>query len=207
VYVVAVTGGLGAGKSEASRFFESRGAHVVDLDELAKGLLETDSHVRDALVAAFGEDIVGDTGAISTNRLAEQAFSCDANAETLSALVHPGVVERVEQELQDLALQARPPSVVVLEIPLLAEVPVLRDVADLVVAIEAPEPLRVARAVERGMSEDDARTRIARQADDEARARIADVVVANDGTPEDFRARLEALWSEHLVRRGPGERE
>jgi dephospho-CoA kinase len=201
MFVIAVTGGLGSGKTEAVRYMESRGAVAIDLDEVAKGLLQPETEVHDALVAAFGEDIVGPAGAIVHRRLADEAFSCDATAATLDAIVHPRVAAALEERLESLALQARPPAVVVIEVPLLVETPATMHSFDLVVTIGAPEDVRLARALDRGMSEKDARARMARQADDERRAAAADVVLDNRTTAGEFRRRLDAFWEQYVLPR------
>ena len=207
MYVIAVTGGLGAGKTEATRFLEARGARVLDLDALAKDLLEPGTDVYDAVVAAFGKDILAGGERIVHRRLADEAFRCDATATTLSAIVHPPVVEEVGRALQDLALQAKPPRVVVMEAPLLAENPALAEMSDLVVAIEAHEDLRIARAVERGMDAVDARARIDRQASDADRAEVADVVIENAGTSDEFHSELGRLWDERVAPQLPSPKE
>lgn len=199
MFVVAITGGLGAGKSEAARFYESRGAVVLDLDDVAKALVASDDDVRAALVGAFGEGILLDD-VVAPDRLAEVAFSCEATTSTLDAIVHPAVVLEVERRLQDLALQARPPAFVVVEVPLLVEAPAIARAADLIVAIEAPEDVRLARSVERGMDAGDAARRLDRQVSDAARADIADVVLSNEGSLDAFRKSLDSLWHERIER-------
>lgn len=198
---MVITGGLASGKSVVTRFLEERGAHVIELDPLAKSLLDEDESVRSALVAAFGEGILDAQGAVVHKNLAAEAFRCEATARTLDAIVHPWVVKMVGSELDALALSARPPALVAVEVPLLAEEPGLAKVADLVVAVEAPEEIRVARAVARGMDESDARARIAVQATDEQRREFADVVLRNEADPNTFRTELEAFWEEHIAPR------
>ena len=202
--VIAVTGGIGAGKSEATRRFESLGAVVLDLDSMAKDLLEPGTDVYEAVVAAFGDDVVGPEGTIVNSRLADAAFCCDATAVTLSAIVHPPVVSEVGRTLEDFALQARPPRVVVMEVPLLVENPELQRLADIVVNVEAPEDIRLSRLVDRGMSEADARSRMARQGSDEERREIADATLANDGDMAAFAERLTAFWESEIAPRLEG---
>ena len=90
----------------------------------------------------------------------------------------------------------RPPAVVVLEVPLLVEAPAFAEFGDVVLAIEAPESVRVARAVAFGRAEGDARARIACQAPDGARAALADRVIVNDSSIKDFERELERFWDE-----------
>lgn len=199
MFVIAVTGGLGAGKSEVVDGFATRGAHVIDLDSLAKSLLEPGEEVRDAVVAAFGDAVVDADGLVSARRLGREAFSCQANAATLNAIVHPEVIRRTFALLEELAGSDVPPAVVVVEIPLLAENPALAESVDLVIAVEAPVEARVARAVARGLSVEDARARVAVQASDEERRAIADVVISNEGTAEDLAKSIEHTWEEDVL--------
>ncbi len=198
MYVVTVTGGLGAGKSSAARVMSELGAVVLDLDQIAKGLLGPGSPVTERIAREFPE-AVGDDDTIDHAALARLAFESPARTLKLNAIVHPAVAREVGPSIADLRLLPQPPQVVVLEVPLLVEAPVFREMSDLVVAISAPEDQRIARAVSAGMSEDDARMRVARQASDEERATLADVVVENVGSPEDLRRKIERVWAEAVA--------
>lgn len=190
--ILVITGGLGAGKSTATRFFVGLGAAVLSLDDVARDVLSPGSEVLGRVAEEFGSDVIAPDGSLDRAALAEVAFRCHGCAERLNEIVHPIVVERTRQLLADAVASEVPPPVVVVEIPLLAEVPELCDLADDVLAISAPEEDRVARAVARGMDETDARHRIACQADDEERASLATHVIVNDGDEEHFRAALSA---------------
>lgn len=198
MFVIAVTGGLGAGKSTAADYLASRGAVVIALDEVAKRALQESPAVRSRVVERFGDAVLGDDGRVDRRALAAAAFG-DAQAATdLNAIVHPAAIDETRRALAQLAERDDPP-LVVLEIPLLAEAPALLDDADMVIAVEAPDDVRVARAVARGMREADARARIARQATDEQRAAIADAVIVNDGDENGLRRALERIFEESVV--------
>lgn len=201
MYVLAVTGGIGSGKSTATKILEDRGAIVIDLDRIAKELLEPGMPVLGHLVEAFGPGILTAEGRIDATALADAAFASDEATRTLDGIVHPAVYAVVTGILDALALQAEPPRVVVLGIPLLAESPVFLDLVDAVVAISAPEDERVARCVANGMSEDDVHRRIARQAGDGERRDIADYVIENDGDLAAFRRDVGAFWDAEVAPR------
>lgn len=201
MYVLALTGGLGAGKSTAAEVLADLGAVVIDLDDIAKTLLDEAQVLRDAVTEAFGADLVGPDGRIDRALLATRAFATNESAELLDSITHPAVLAAVAGALDTLALQGEPPRAVVLVVPLLAESPLFLEPVDAVLAISAPEDVRLERAVARGMSLEDAERRIARQAGDAERREIADYVIENDGDLERFRRELVAFWETEIASR------
>jgi dephospho-CoA kinase len=195
MYVVAVTGGLGAGKSSAAAVMAYLGAVVLDLDQIAKRLLESNQHVIEAVAMEFPEAF-RDDDSIDHAALAAIAFASAAHTLKLNAIMHPAVAREVGPALADLRLLPQPPQVVVIEVPLLVEAPVFGEMADLVVAISAPEEQRIERAVSAGMSEADARTRVSRQASDAEREALSDEVIDNTGSVDDLRREVERVWNE-----------
>lgn len=200
MFVLAVTGGIGSGKTEAMRFFAERGAVVLGLDELAREQL-SEPQVLDRLVAEFGPRILDQRGAVAISALADAAFADPREAARLNAVVHPAVTQALQAALARLRDRSEPPEAVVIEVPLLAEAPHIRGLVDRVLAIEAPAEVRVERAVRRGMPEADARRRLAAQATDEERAALADDVITNATSAEDFRRELEQYWEREVVGR------
>lgn len=196
MFVIALTGGLGAGKSVAADFLRARGAVVLDLDEIARDLLRPGAEAYTRVVNEFGAEVLGDDGTIDRARLASVAFESPEAARRLNAAVHPQLYREVVPGLLDLRLLPNPPTVVVLEVPLLVEAPVFAEAADVVLAISASQAVRLERALACGMSEADALARMSCQADDSARAAIADRVIANESSLEDFERELERFWAE-----------
>lgn len=201
MYVLAVTGGIGSGKSTAAALFANRGAVVLDLDTVAKGLLEPGTPVFDRVVAEFGPDVLGSDGRISHAGLAKAAFASPEDARRLDAIVHPAVHVAVAGALDALAMQAQPPRVVVLDVPLLAEAPEFLDLVDGVLTISSNEDARLDRLTARGMPETEAERRMACQVDDATRRAIADYVIENDDDESSFRMRLAAFWDEEVAPR------
>jgi dephospho-CoA kinase len=190
---VGLTGGIGSGKSEVERLLAGHGAVVVDSDRLAREVVEPGTPGFADVVAAFGPEVVGPDGRLDRAALAARVFTDEQARERLEAIVHPLVAAA------DAAVTAGAPagSVVVHSVPLLVENG-LADRYDVVVVVDAPEEVRLERLVRvRGMSEEDARRRMAAQASREERLSAADHVVVNDGTLEDLRDRVAELW-EHL---------
>jgi dephospho-CoA kinase len=198
VFVVAVTGGIGSGKSEAATRFAALGAAVIDLDEVAKAMLEPGASAYESVVGAFGPSITDRNGRIVHDRLANEAFSSPDATEQLDTIVHPLVVAEVRGRLKALD-EAGGTDVAVIAVPLLVEAPELADMTDVVLAIEAPVTVRLDRCRGRGMTEEDALSRMDRQAGDAERREIADDVVDNSGTLEDFRAQLDGFWEREVA--------
>lgn len=201
MYVLGVTGGIGSGKSTAAAFFAARGAVVIDLDAVAKGLLRADSPVFGPVVSEFGPEVVAADGHIDTSALADAGFGSPQAARRLDDIIHPAVYAATAGALDALALQAEPPRLVVLDIPLLAEAPEFLDLMDAVLVVSSDEDTRVERLLGRGMQADDVERRMACQAGDAERREIADYVIENDGSELDFRVALARFFDEELALR------
>jgi len=200
--VVVITGGIGAGKSTASGFLRDKGAIIIDADLVAAQVLEKGSPVLARVAEVFGPDVLLADGSLDRAALARAAFASPEATARLNAIVHPAVAREIGPAVADLRLMPNPPSAVVLEVPLLAEAPVFAQIADLVVAIVAPQELRVVRAIQSGFAEADVRRRLAVQASDAERAVLADVVSVNDGSLDRYLGELERVWSELVAEGG-----
>lgn len=201
MFVLAVTGGIGSGKSTATAFFEARGAIVLDLDDIAKRLLDPDMPGYRAVLEEFGPEILGEDGLIDHARLAALAFATRESALELDALMHPPVYAMTVGALDALALQAQPPRLVIIDIPLLVEAPLFIELVDAVLAISSNEDTRIERLLARGMTEHDAERRIACQASDAERREIADYVIENDSDLANYREELQAFWDGEVAPR------
>jgi dephospho-CoA kinase len=186
--VIALTGGIGAGKSTVAQFFSELGANVVDADQLARIAIERGSEGFDEVIARFGQEILAN-GDIDRKALAAIIFSDPAAKSALEAIVHPRV--------QALFAQARaendPAVPMIYEIPLLVETDAAKKF-DFIVTVEADEDLRVARLLERGMFISDIKARLANQASSQSRTDIADAVITNDGDEDHLLRQVENLW-------------
>lgn len=201
MFVLAVTGGLGAGKSTASAHFRACGAATIDLDFIAATLLAPGCSTLDEVVVAFGPSILNGDGTLNRAALAALAFEDWESVRRLNTIVHPAVARELGPAIVEVRLMPNQPHVVVIEVPLIVEAPVFGQVADEILAIAAPEELRVKRAMRRGLDEKEARRRIAVQATDEERSAIANETIVNDGTKEQFEARLCEYWDRRILRR------
>lgn len=187
---VAVTGGIGAGKSTVAGLLSARGAVVVDSDQLAREVVGPGTPGLAAIVDTFGEVVRAPDGSLDRPALAEIVFADVAARLRLEAITHPAIRARFT------ALQAAAPrgSVVVNDIPLLISTSAAAAF-HLVVGVGAPEGTRLARLVGRGMAEQDARSRMAAQISDDQRHRLCDVWVDNSQRAADVRKRVDLIWS------------
>jgi dephospho-CoA kinase len=172
-----LTGGIAAGKSEVARLLRERGAVVIDADVLAREAVAPASPGLAAVVDAFGPGVLASDGSLDRPRLGQLVFADDDARHRLEEIVHPVVAARSAE----LMAAAPPGSVVVHDVPLLVEKH-LASSYDLVVVVDAPVSVQVDRLVSlRGLSERDARARVAAQATREERLAVADVVIDNAG--------------------------
>ena len=178
---VAITGGIGAGKSTALASFRGHGAATVSSDEIVHHLLAKDPEVKRALVERLGEDILGEDGRPDRERIAFRVFKDRDALEFLEQLLHPLVSREYLTWREQLAALPEPPAVCVTEVPLLYEVGA-DERFDKVVVITAPPKLREAR---RGGRPDDRESRLL---PDKEKAKRADFVYVNTGTPEQLDA-------------------
>ncbi|MFD7297032.1 dephospho-CoA kinase [Streptomyces sp. NPDC059897] len=193
---VGLTGGIGAGKSEVSRLLVERGAVLIDADRIAREVVEPGTEGLAAVVEAFGDEVLAPDGSLDRPKLGSVVFADADKLATLNKIVHPLVGTRSAE----LEAAAGPDSVVVHDVPLLTENG-LSPLYDLVIVVDASPDTQLDRLTRlRGMSEEDARARMAAQATREKRLGIADVVIDNDVPLERLRERVDEVWAE-LARR------
>ncbi|MGW8061213.1 dephospho-CoA kinase [Streptomyces ziwulingensis] len=193
---VGLTGGIGAGKSEVSRLLVEHGAVLIDADRIAREVVAPGTPGLAAVVQEFGEDVLTGDGSLDRPKLGSIVFADPQRLAALNSIVHPLVGER-SRALEEAAAED---AVVVHDVPLLTENG-LAPLYDVVVVVDAAPATQLDRLVRlRGMTEQDARARMAAQAAREERRQIADVVVDNDVPLDELRARVQEVWAE-LTRR------
>lgn len=199
---VGLTGGLASGKSTVAGLMRGWGAYHLDADRIAHELMAPGGATHDAIAARFGPGVVGDGGAIDRAALAGIVFRDPAALADLNAIVHPRVREEIARRLEREAASASPEAVALVDAALLVESGIHRDLDALVLVACAPE-MQVARAVARGMPEDEARRRVAAQAPLAAKRAVADHVIENDGTLEDLADAARRVWADLRRERRP----
>jgi len=192
---VGLTGGIGSGKSAVARRLVEHGAVLVDADAIAREVVAVGTPGLAAVLAEFGVGVRAPGGGLDRPKLAEVVFADQDALRRLNAIVHPLVLAR-RTELVDAA---PPDAVVVEDVPLLVENQ-LGGAYDLVLVVEAPEAVRVDRLRrDRGMTEAEARSRMAAQASDADRRAVADVVVVNDGSRDELADRVDVVWRDRIA--------
>ena len=193
---VGLTGGIGAGKSEVSRLLVERGAVLIDADRIAREVVAPGTPGLAAVVDAFGEGVLSEDGSLDRPKLGSIVFADPEKLAVLNSIVHP-LVGRRSRELEEAAAED---AVVVHDVPLLAENS-LTPLYDVVIVVDASAETQLDRLVRlRGMTEQDARARMAAQATREKRLEIADIVIDNDVPLEELQRRVGDVWAD-LVRR------
>lgn len=187
---IAITGGIGSGKTFVSNLLKNRGIPIYNSDDEAKRLMHTDEGIRQDLVSLLGEDAYID-GALNKSLVASYLFVDSRNADRINAIVHP----RVKADFHRWLMAHQEEEIAGLECAILYEAG-FEDTVDKVVMIYAPEALRVERAMKRdNVTEKQIRARIAAQLPDEEKLRRADYVVHTDGSLP-LEDQLSALISE-----------
>lgn len=192
--LIGLTGGIASGKSTIGARFAELGAVRIDADQLARDAVAPGSPGLARVSERFGEAVLQADGSLDRAALGAQVFSDAAKLADLNAIVHPEV-RRLADERISAARAEDPDAVIVYEIPLLVEADRGGD-WDLIVVADAPVEQRVARMVSlRGMTEADARRRVANQASDAERRAVADVVIDTSGSEAETLAQVDALWA------------
>ena len=186
---VALTGGIGSGKSLVAAELAARGAVIIDADVLAREVVEPGTPALAAIIDKFGPQIMRD-GKLDRSQLGTIVFANPDARRDLERIVHPAVRARAAE----LELAADPDAVVVHVIPLLVETGQQEDF-DVVVTIDVDHETQIQRLIARnGFSRAEAAARVDAQASSEERRTAADVVVDNNGNLDDLREQIAALW-------------
>jgi dephospho-CoA kinase len=197
VLLVGLTGGIGAGKSAVLRMLEAKGAVTLDADDLARRAVDPGTDGLRRVLERFGDAVRAPDGSLDRRALAQLVFDDEGARRDLEAIVHPEVARLFADAVEP---HRATDDVVVYAVPLLVESN-LAGAFDLVMAVTAPEDERVRRVTQEGrLSSDAARARMRAQATDAERQAAADVVVRNDGSLQDLRAQVDALWPTLLAR-------
>ncbi len=192
--VLGVLGGVGAGKSTVAELLGEHGAEVIDADRIGHQVLEQ-PEVRAALADEFGPAVLDERGKVDRGALAEVAFSEPQRVQALNDIVHPPIIEEVRARIERIRRTDGAP-LIVLDAALLVESDLHREMCDALLHVEAPLQLRRERAVQRGMTHAQFEKRSRAQMPPEAKRRLADYVVRNDGSRRDLKRQIEELWPE-----------
>jgi dephospho-CoA kinase len=192
VLLVALTGGIGSGKSLAAEYFAELGAQVLDFDQLARDVIERGTEGFDEVLTRFGDEILSH-GVIDRSKLAHIVFSDSDARLDLEAIVHP----RIREEFDLIVDELDRGSILISQIPLLVESK-NKYPFEFVIAVSAPEELRRARLLEGGMKDFQITKRFEAQSTDQAREAIADAVIHNTEDKDHLLRQVENLYEGNL---------
>lgn len=191
--IVALTGGIGAGKSHVAKYFHQLGSYVFDADQLARAAIERGSAAFDEVVTTFGDQVLKD-GDIDRRKLGEIVFADPAAKTQLEAIVHPEVQRLFNEAKKELPADA----IVIYEIPLLAESN-SRSRFDYAITVESDVDTRTNRLKERGLASHEIVGRMAAQATREERISHCDLVIENHGDEDALLREVESVWTNVLL--------
>ncbi len=189
---VFLAGGIASGKSTVARELESLGAKCIDLDGLSREVLSPGEPCLRAIAQEFGEDLIGERGALDRGLLARRAFATSQKTALLEKIELPYITELLRRRIDEA--RERGVGVCVVEVPLLDRVEEMLNMADDVLCVTLPLELRRRRALGRGMSEADFMRRYAQQPTDDYLRSHATHEIVNDGSLEKLRSQLTDWW-------------
>ena len=188
--LIGLTGNIATGKSLVAQMLAELGAFVIDADRVAHEVMAPDGPAYDAVIEAFGRDVVAHDGTIDRRKLGEIVFRDPKALERLEKAVHPATIAKVTLRI----LQATEP-VVVMEAIKLIEAGMHRAY-DALWVVTAPRSLQIERLVkERGLTEEAAALRVDAQPPQKDKAAVADLVIVNDGSVKALREKVETAWA------------
>ena len=198
--VIGLTGGIASGKSLVTEQLAKRGATVIDADKVGHAAYLKGSETFDAVVAEFGEEIVGADGEIDRKALGGKVFGDPAARRRLEGIVWPAMRTMMEAQLE--TLRAEDSGIVVIEAAVLIEADWLPIVDEVWVVSASPAAARKRLSERNGLNEEQAEARLQAQLTNDARRSYADVVIENDGTLEELTAAVDAAWSKLETKAG-----
>jgi dephospho-CoA kinase len=190
--VIGLTGGIGSGKSQIAAFLKELGAGVIDADKVGHEIFDPGTACWHKVVETFGKEICDPEGKIDRKKLAKIAFQNQESIDKLSSITHPMILDEIKLRLKKLEHQGK--EVAVVEAALLLEAGWKPCMDQIWLAI-APKDVTLMRLKKRGLSESDAKARIAAQIPGETKINQATQVIKNDGSLNDLREKVANLWN------------
>ena len=191
--IAGLTGGIASGKSTVSGFFADAGARIIDADKIAREVVRPASPAYAEILSFFGRTILLPDGEIDRQRLGDIIFNDPEKKARLNAIVHPRVFERSTERITQITAQT-PNAVVIMDIPLLLEAGMEKELAEVIV-VYVPETLQLERLMKReGIGENAARVRIRSQMPIDEKRKRATIVIDNSGTLSDSRRQALAVF-------------
>jgi dephospho-CoA kinase len=192
---VGLTGGIASGKSTVARMLAGKGALLIDFDELAHAVQAPEGDVWREIVRHFGPDVLCGEGKIDRCKLGKCVFADRKKLDLLNSIVHPAVFEKWRRRMDEIR-KTQPEAIVLSDIPLLIEAG-LKPMVDLVLLVYLSPEEQIARLMARdGFSREEAARRLASQMPIGEKLAYADIVIRNDGLPEETGKAAAEVWEE-----------
>lgn len=191
--VAGLTGGIASGKTTVARMFAEEGAHVIDIDEISRFVVEPHKPAWQDIVGYFGETLLRDDGTVDRNRLGRIVFADPIKRKKLERMVHPRILKEYEERLRTIIKKNRQ-AVVIADVPLLMEID-MQHWFEKVILVYIPPESQIMRLVQRnGLSQQAARDRLNSQMPIEEKVRRADFVIDNRGSLEETRRQVKRVY-------------
>ncbi len=185
--IIGITGGLATGKTTVADMFVQKGAVKIDADRIAHGLLKEDQKIRDKVIDAFGEGILTG-GKIDRKKLANIVFKDKDKLKKLTNILHPRIIENIKERIEKEG-----DKIIVIDAPLLMEAG-LEEMMDVIIVVKAERHTQIKRAVNRGISEEEAEAIIKNQMPLSEKIKKADYVIDNEEKIEKIKEGVERIW-------------
>jgi len=199
MFVIGITGGIGAGKSSVAKFFAGKGIRVLDADEISRKVTGPDGSSVGAIRELLGSKAVDSSGNLNRKQVAGIVFSNRTKLDQMSEIIHRQVMEEIAGELE--TERQKGTKVLVLDVPIPVKKGFL-DACNQVWVVSADEDIRLVRLKDRGVDEEDAKRRMAMQMTRDEYENLADIIIENNGGPDELEEKVNALIRQELGKRG-----
>lgn len=199
MFIIGVTGGIGAGKSSLAELLAEAGLPLLDADQISHEMTKAGGRSMPEIEACFGADYLNPDGSLDRKAMAALAFQDKKSLDTLSTIIHHDVLLTIADRLQELSQSKA--QAVVLDVPIPVKHGFL-DRCDLVISVWADEEVRLERLEKRGMPREEAQRRMAVQLSQAEYEKLSDLLVLNNGSREDLRKQAQKILQDQLATRG-----
>jgi len=199
MFVIGITGCIGAGKSSVAKIFADRGIRVLDADEISRKVTGPDGSSVGAIRELLGNKVVDSSGNLNRKQVAGIVFSNRTKLDKMSEIIHRQVLQEIAEELEKERQKGT--KVIVLDVPIPVKKGFL-DVCSQIWVVSADEEVRLMRLIDRGVAEDDARRRMTMQMTREEYEDLADIVIDNNDGNDELGEKVESLINQELGKRG-----
>jgi len=190
---IGITGPIASGKSTVASLLKEKGAMVIDADRIARDVVEPDKPAWKEIVAYFGEDVLLHDRRLNRRKLGKIVFENPDKLEVLNKAIHPPVIDEINKRVKHVEAEYGDGKVVVIDVPLLIEVG-LHKQCDLTVVVTADKNIRRQRLQEKGLTKEEAESRVAAQSEKEKLEEQADIVIENNGPFAELEKKVDELW-------------